>query len=133
MENLIWKMLTNHPQSLEDLIEDQTVPVVLPLPTEVPLYGITVYGHHISRKRTLRKGANHGISLNGMSKVRKRILRKRILRKRMSQKRMLRKRMLWKRMLWKRMLRKRMLRKRIFKLCLWGVYPEVLRVYAQNS
>ena len=38
--------------------------------TEVPLYGITVYGHHISRKRTLRKGANHGISLNGMSKVR---------------------------------------------------------------
>ena len=43
---------------------------VLPLPTEVPLYGITVYGNHISRKRTLRKGANHGISLNGMSKVR---------------------------------------------------------------
>ena len=46
------------------------VMVVLPLPTEVPLYGITVYGNHISRKRTLRKGANHGTSLNGMSKVR---------------------------------------------------------------
>ena len=49
----------------------------LHLPTEVTLYGITVYGHLISRKRTLGKGTNHGNSRNGMSKVRKRALRKR--------------------------------------------------------
>ena len=62
---------------------------VLPLPTEVPLYGITVYGHHISRKRTLRKGANHGISLNGRAQITEshltewaRYVRKRVLRKR---------------------------------------------------
>ena len=42
-----------------------------PFPTEVPIYGITVYGHTISRKRTLRKGTDQGISLNGMSKARK--------------------------------------------------------------
>ena len=42
-----------------------------PFPTEVPIYGIIVFGHTISRKRTLRKGTDHGISLNGMSKVRK--------------------------------------------------------------